>query len=212
MWNSSRRLSFAYWPPSFCRRRVRRCTSIQRHAGDLRQHGQGFLATPARRCRVDGVGRRVLLHVKPALALIRTGAGIEVNGQRVLGHVGVVQPPATHARAPRLLAQPLQVLSQAIGEHLRAGRLRDCRVVDHDAAAGIASRLALAWRKAQQPAFDGAVPHRVHARRFAADELPQHRLTGDARRHSSRRKARAMPRRWRDARPPHHRCPRCVAP
>ncbi len=61
--------------------------------------------------RIDAFGRGVLLHMGPqGVALIK------IDGQSVLGHVGVVDAVAVDAVAPGPALESAQVLAQTIGE------------------------------------------------------------------------------------------------
>ena len=70
--------------------------------------------------RFRDLGRRgVLLHVQPVFAG-HVGVFVDVDGRCVFGQVGVVGAIAgdPFALAPGL--EPLEVLAQAVGHHLRA--------------------------------------------------------------------------------------------
>ncbi|MNZ16763.1 hypothetical protein D3C78_337430 [compost metagenome] len=81
-------------------------------AQGLRNRCQGVEQTRLGFLRVDRTWRGVFLHVHPIL--------IQVDGQGVLGHVGIVQAITADVVALGPLAQLLEVLLQAVGEHLPA--------------------------------------------------------------------------------------------
>ena len=99
------------------------------------------------------------------------------------GHVGVVQAITAHAFALRPALELLDVLGEAVAEHLRARRFRE-RLVDARAAAGVQHLLfGLGGDvQPQQAAFERAVPHRVHALGADAELEARIRRAGEDRR------------------------------
>lgn len=81
------------------------------HAQHARDGGERRLKPPLGLVRLDGLGRGILLDVHPAL--------IEVNGQGVVGQIGVIDAKAAHIRAARPLRQVAEVLGQSVDEPLR---------------------------------------------------------------------------------------------
>ena len=98
----------------------------RRHPGRLEQTGQRLAAAAAYRLFRDVVRGLVLLHHEPAPIGRARGRrigrllGVEVDGERVLGHVGIVDPMATHALALEPRRPLFEVLTQPVREHLRA--------------------------------------------------------------------------------------------
>ena len=72
---------------------------VGRHARGLDQRGQRLAAPAPDGLLRDVVGRGVFLHVEPAFGAVRRG--VEINGQRVFGHVGIVDAVAAHGLAAR---------------------------------------------------------------------------------------------------------------
>ena len=72
--------------------------ALLREFEDLARGGQQVSQSPPGRCFRDTRRRRVFLHVQPALAR-RIGLGIDVNGGRIFGQVGIVGAKAVHAFA-----------------------------------------------------------------------------------------------------------------
>ena len=69
-------------------------------AEDDGRDGKGIPEAPAREARVDGCGRRILCKREPASPAIRIA--IALDGQRIVGKVGIVDAVAGHilARSP----------------------------------------------------------------------------------------------------------------
>ncbi|MCY1505235.1 hypothetical protein D9M68_394350 [compost metagenome] len=130
--------------------------------------------------RVDGTGRGVFLHMHPV--------AIKIDGQGVFGHVGVIQAIALDAVLARPLAQLLEVLLQAVGEHLAAlgetrglGTRRDA--VTLPGRTPFASHeLFRQHLEQQQLARQGAVPEGVLLVAADSHALAQFRRTGEYRR------------------------------
>lgn len=80
----------------------------------IEQSGRGFF-------RIDGLGRGVFLNVHPVV--------VQVDRQRILGHVGIVDAVAVDAFTAHPLAHQLEVLLQAVGKHLPA--FAQARLLDH---------------------------------------------------------------------------------
>src|SRR4030067_2027220 len=84
---------------------------LRGNAEHPRYGAQRLLQALARLVRVDALRRRILLHVRPARR-----APVQIDGERVLRHVGIVETIAADALALRPLPELLQVLAQAVGE------------------------------------------------------------------------------------------------
>ena len=90
--------------------------ALERHAKGLGQNGQHLAAAFPGALLIDGLGRRVLLNVH-----VPRVASIDVDGEGVLRHVGVVEPEALDALLRRPGFEAVEILAHAVGEHLRAG-------------------------------------------------------------------------------------------
>src|SRR6185295_7954645 len=138
---------------------------VRRYARDAGQRGQRLAAPTLYRRRIDGLWRGVFLHVEPDARAVRPtiGLSVTIDGERILGHVGVVDTVTAHlfAFGPRL--ELLEILGDAIAEHLRARGLGQ-GLVDARRAPGVQQGLLGVGRhvQSQQPAFERAIPHRVH--------------------------------------------------
>lgn len=135
-------------------------------------------------CRVDRARGCVFLHVHPIL--------IEVDSQGILRHVGIVQAVAVDLLAASPLAKLLEVLLQAVGEHLCAFR-QACRLAGNSRwAAGLAivglglaalasDELIRLNLEQQQLARQGAVPEGILLVAADAHALAQLRRAGEHR-------------------------------
>ena len=150
----------------------------------LRQRGDRLLAAAAGLVAIDGRGRRVFLHVEPAArGPFRIGL-VEIDREGVFGHVRVVEPVAGNLLAPRPGRELVDVLLQAIREHLRARTGARGFGIDHRRPARLARLHELGGldRKPQQPAFDGPVHHAMRAARIDGEFAAERGIAGKDRR------------------------------
>ena len=143
------------------------------HAQHARDGGERLLKPPLGLVQLDALGRGVFLDMNPAL--------IEVDGQRIVGQIRVIDAKAAHARAARPLRQVAKVLGQAVDEPLRflahanGGRRRIARQHLGGSSDVIwpaeARRFARSDRDLQEPALDRAVVEDVAALDAQADFL-----------------------------------------
>ena len=144
--------------------------ALQRHGQHFRQYRQRLSTTLPRTLLVHGFGRRIFLHIG-----VTALATVQVDGECIFRHVGVVDAEALDLLARGPGVQPLQVLAQTIGEHLRAGPSRPIRA--HHLGRPLLARLVQV--ESQQPALDGAVVDAVRALGVNAQIPRQRRIAGE---------------------------------
>ncbi len=150
------------------------CDPFLRQPEHLGQHRQDFVATAAGRIAGHCRRRGVLLHAGPALVV-----AVDVDGERVLRHVGVVHAVAGHVLAPGPGLQARHVLAQPVGEHLGPGPgLRRFEAVATRCLGIRLDRLGLQF-ETQQAALDRAVEERVRAVGAQAQRAAERWIAGE---------------------------------
>ncbi|MNN26719.1 hypothetical protein D3C81_1402340 [compost metagenome] len=151
--------------------------ALRRNVQRLWQRGQRIEQAGLGLGRVDGFRRGIFLNVRPV--------AVDIHGQCVLRHVGVIQAIALDLFPTRPLAQLLEVLLQAIGEHL-AALAEACRLAARCGAVGLLALAAFAghellrhYLQQQQLAGQGAVPEGVLLVAADAHALAQLRGAGE---------------------------------
>ena len=94
---------------------------VCRHVEDVAERRECFAATATHVLFGNLARRGVLLDAGPAL--IALDAAIEIDGERVLGHVGVIDAQATDRLTFRPGFQMTQILPQSVAEHACARRI-----------------------------------------------------------------------------------------
>ncbi len=130
---------------------------VGRDPRDFRQRRHRLAAAPTYGIQLDLRRRRVLLDVQPTR--LRLNRAIEIDRERVLRHVRVVQPVTANPVPAGPALQALQVLGQPVAEHPCARAVAELTgTLGERAGLSLAVGLDL---QSQQAAFDGAVPERM---------------------------------------------------
>ncbi len=146
---------------------------LRRNLQRARQGGHHLAQADFGLAGIDRFGRRVFLDVHPLL--------VKIDGHRVFGHVGIVEPVAGNPFAPSPATEVFQVLAQAVGKHLRpvAKRCASLRLIPFGGAVlDLDEPLRLQF-EVEQFALQGPVEQRMHAARADAEALAQLGIAGE---------------------------------